>query len=88
MRRGMDGIMDLVGLGVVWAVRQFRAYLLSNKCKVFIDHAPLKALLNTRHPSGKMAMWSEEIAELDLEICYKPVEKMPTQTFFRVPRSL
>lgn len=62
------GITDLERLSVVWAVRHFRAYLLGNKYK-------LKALLNTCHPSGKMARWSATIAELDLEICYKPGRK-------------
>ena len=66
------GITELEALGVVWAVRHFRAYLLGNKCRVYTDHAPVRPLLNTRHPSGKLARWSESIAELDLEILYKP----------------
>ena len=69
------GITELEALGVVWAVRHFRAYLLGNKCRVYTDHAPVRSLLNTRHPSGKLARWSESIAELDLEILYKPGSK-------------
>ena len=69
------GITELEALGVVWAVRHFRAYLLGNKCRVYTDHAPVRSLLNTRHPSGKLARWSESIAELDLEILYKPGRK-------------
>ena len=52
-------------------VGHFYAYLLGNKCQVYADHAPVRSLLNTRHPSGKLACWSESIAELDLEILYK-----------------
>ena len=42
---------------------------------MYTDHAPVRSLLNTRHPSGKLARWSESIAELDLEILYKPGPK-------------
>ena len=69
------GITELEALGVVWAVRHFRAYILGNECRVYTDHTPVRSLLNTRHPSGKLARWSESIAELDLEILYKPGRK-------------
>ena len=42
-------------LGVVWAVRHFRHYLYGHHCDVFTDHKALKSLLNTPHPSGKLA---------------------------------
>ena len=33
------GITDLEALGVVWAAKHFRAYLLGHKCLVYTDHA-------------------------------------------------
>ena len=33
-------------LGMVWAMKHFRAYLLGLDCTVFTDHAPLKAMVH------------------------------------------
>ena len=66
------GITDMEALGVVWAAKHFRAYLFGHPCVVYTDHSPLKALLNAPHPSGKLARWGQVLAELDLEIRYKP----------------
>ena len=66
------GITDLEALGVVWSAKHFRAYLLGHKCVVYTDHAPLKAMLKAKHTTGKLARWAGVIAELDLEIRYRP----------------
>ena len=66
------GISELEALGVVWAVKHFRHFLYGHKCVVYTDHIALKALLNTPHPSGKLARWGLALQELDLEICYRP----------------
>ena len=66
------GVTELEALGVVWAVRHFRPYLYGHACKVYTDHEALKSLLNTPHPSGKLARWGLTIQELDLEIHYRP----------------
>ena len=57
-------------LGVVWALRHFRAYLLGHACVVVTDHAPLRTLLKARHQSGKLARWGQMIAEFNVEIKY------------------
>ena len=62
------GVTELEALGVVWAVRHFRHYLYGSRCDVFTDHEALKALLNTPHPSGKLARWGLSLQELDLHI--------------------
>ena len=49
------GISELEALGVVWALKKFRPYLLGHKTIVYTDHAALKALLNVRNPLGKLA---------------------------------
>ena len=38
---------------------------------MFTDHQALKALINTPHPSGKLARWGMTLQELDLEIQYR-----------------
>ena len=66
------GITDMEALGVVWASKHFRAYLFGHPCVVYTDHSPLKVMLNAPHPSGKLARWGQVLAELDLDIRYKP----------------
>ena len=55
------GTTELEALGVVWAVRHFRPYLYGHACKVHTDHEALRSLLNTPHPSGKLARWGLSI---------------------------
>ena len=58
-------------LAVVWAVKHFRRYLYGHKCYVYTDHEALKSLLNTPHPSGKLARWGLALQEVDLDIHYQ-----------------
>ena len=67
------GISELEGLGVVWAIKHFRHYLYGNKCDVYTDHEARKSLINTPHPSGKLAQWG--LALQDLKIHYRPGKK-------------
>ena len=62
------GVTELEALGVVWAVKHFRPYLYRHKCRVVTGHEALKSLLNTPHPSGKLARWGLAIQELNLQI--------------------
>ena len=57
-------------MGVVWAVKHFHPYLYGYKCRVVTDHEAPKSLLNTPHPSGKLACWGLAIQELDPQILY------------------
>ena len=66
------GATELEALGVVWSVKHFRHYLYGHKCIVYTDHEPLKSLLNTAHPSGKLARWGLALQEVDLTIHYRP----------------
>ena len=65
------GISELETLGLVWAVRYFRAYLLGHPCTVYTDHAACLSILNTARPSGKLARWALTIQEMDLTIKHK-----------------
>ena len=58
-------------LAVVWAVKHFRHYLYGHKCQVYTDHEALKSLINTPHPSGKLARWGLALQEVDLTIHYR-----------------
>ena len=66
------GVTELEALGVVWAVKHFRHYLYGSRCDLFTDHQALKSLLNTPHPSGKLARWGLALQEMDLHIHYRP----------------
>ena len=57
---------------MVWATKHFRPYLYGHVCDLYTDHEALKSLLNTPHPSGKLARWGLAIQELDLHIHYRP----------------
>ena len=59
-------------LAVVWAAKHFRTYLLGHHCTVLTDHSACLSLLNSHHPSAKLARWAMYIQELDLEIKHKP----------------
>ena len=65
------GISELETLGLVWAVRYFRPYLLGHPCTVYTDHAACLAILNTPRPSGKLARWALTIQEMDITIKHK-----------------
>ena len=71
------GITELEALAVVWAVRHFRQYLYGHRCNIITDHEVLKSLLNTPHPSGRLARWGLTLQELDLVITYCPGKKNP-----------
>ena len=66
------GVSELEALAVVWVVKHFRVYLYGHKCKVYTDHEALMSLMNTPHPSGKLARWRLALQELDLTIHYCP----------------
>ena len=66
------GATEFEALGVVWAMKHFRHYLYGHRCHVFTDHEPLKSLLNTPHPSGKLARWGLALQKADITIHYHP----------------
>ena len=72
MNKVRYGVTEVEALRVVWGVKHFRPYLYGYKCLVITDHEALKSLLNTPHPSGKLARWGLAIQELYLTIKYQP----------------
>ena len=61
-------ISELETLGLVWAVRYFRPYLLGHHTIVYTDHSACLSLLNTPRPSGKLARWALTIQEMNLTL--------------------
>ena len=68
-------ITELETLALVWALKQFRPYILGDKCKVFTDHSACSSLLNTPDPSTKLARWAMNIQDLNLAIKYPAGER-------------
>ena len=64
-------ISELETLGLVWAVRYFRPYLLGHHTIVYTDHSTCLSLLNTPHPSGKLACWALTIQETNLTLKHR-----------------
>ena len=65
------GITELETLGLVWAVKIFRPYILERRCIVFTDHAACTSLLSTSNLSLKLARWAMAIQEHDLDIRHR-----------------
>jgi hypothetical protein len=57
-------------LAVVYALKQFRHYLLGRHFKVFSDHAPLQ-WLSAQKMEGLLCRWALAIQEYDFALCYK-----------------
>lgn len=66
------GVSKLECLAVIWAVKQFRPYLLGRKFTIITDHSALKGLLNTTNPTGIIARWITILSEYEYDIKYRP----------------
>ena len=63
--------MELETLGIVWAVKYFRSYLLGHKVILYSDHAACMSLLNCSSLSPKLARWAMIVQEIDLTIKHR-----------------
>ena len=55
---------------------------------VFMDHEALRSLLNTPHPSGKLARWGLALQELDLQIHRPGKHNVDADALSRFPLSV
>lgn len=59
-------------LAIVWAVKNFRPYLLSRKFTIYTDHKPLKGIFNVKDPSSRLLRFHHKLSEYSYDIEYKP----------------
>lgn len=59
-------------LGVVWAVKMFRPYLLGKKFTIITDYSALTGLFKTSNPTGIIARWIVTLSEYEFDIKYRP----------------
>ena len=64
-------ITELETLGLVWAAKCFRPYLVGHQCVAYTDHSACTSLLNYKNPSPKLARWAMIIQELNLIIKHR-----------------
>ncbi len=63
-------VTEKEALGIVWALKTFRPYLLGQTIEIYTDHQPLKWLLSTQQPSGRLQRWALQVAEFQPNINY------------------
>ncbi|MCO5557895.1 hypothetical protein L7F22_011467 [Adiantum nelumboides] len=59
------------GLGMIYAVKKFRHYLLSNKFVFFVDHQALLYLVNKPCSTGRIVKWFIILLEFDFTVVVK-----------------
>jgi len=67
-------IHDKELLGIVWALKKWRAYLLSleQPFEVFTDHNSLKYFMSSKVLTRRQARWAEMLSEFHFTITYRP----------------
>ncbi len=66
------GITEKECLAVVWAIRQFRVYLLgSHSFEVITDHSALAWLINIKDPTGRLARWAVYLQAYEFTIVHR-----------------
>lgn len=63
------GVTDLETLAVVWAMRQYRAYLYGHKVTVITDHSAVKTVLGAPSSNGKHARWWLKVFGSGVKMC-------------------
>ena len=56
---------------MIFALKNFRHYLISNKFKLYRDHQALMYVFNIKDPYGRIASWFTVLAEYNIEIFYR-----------------
>ena len=59
-------------MAIFKACMKWHHYLHGAECTVYTDHEPLKYIYVQPHLNAHQARWLERLAELDLNIVYKP----------------
>ena len=62
------------GLAMVYALQNFRHYLLGGQFKMFTDHSALKYLVNKPVLGGKICRWLLLFQEFDFKVIVNPCQ--------------
>ena len=65
-------VHDLELAAVIHALKQWRHYLLGNRCEIFTDHQSLKYLFTQPDLNLRQQRWMEIVADFDMGIFYTP----------------
>ncbi|CAN0009948.1 unnamed protein product, partial [Heterosigma akashiwo] len=58
-------------LGVIFALKTFRCYVIGSRFCLVTDHQALKNLKLVKKPSGRVARWLMTLLEYDFELVYR-----------------
>ncbi|CAO4370898.1 unnamed protein product [Caenorhabditis nigoni] len=64
--------IETEALGLTFAVKAFRTYILGSPVTAIVDHRPLTSLMHRRDLIGRLAKYQIILQELDLTILYRP----------------
>lgn len=59
-------------LGIVFAVKTYRCYLLNRKFTIYTDHKPLTGALRSQDTTSRLTNLLNKLIDYDYEIKYKP----------------
>ena len=59
-------------LGLIFALRKFRSYLLGKKFLVRVDNLAVKSLLTVKNPTGQLARHLDFLADYDFSLEHRP----------------
>ncbi|MCO5557014.1 hypothetical protein L7F22_010569 [Adiantum nelumboides] len=65
-------VTEREGLGMVYALKKFRHYLLANKVMFHVDHQALIYLVKKPQLSGRLARWILLLQEFDYSVVHTP----------------
>ena len=59
-------------LSIIFGLKKFRHYLLSNVVIIHVDHQALIYLVNKSEPVGRLARWVLLLQEFDYKVIHRP----------------
>jgi hypothetical protein len=67
---------------IMWAVKQFRSYVLGRRFKIVTDHNPLKLTFSVKDASSRLLRWRLKLEKYGLMIYYRSSKTVSHADFF------